>query len=191
MKLKITSGSLKGRFINGPKGDQTRPTSEKVRQSFFNSYRHLLENCSFLDLFAGTGAMGIEAYSCGASKVVLVEKHRLALQVIHQNLSLLQIENKIKVIGKDAIKAIEDLEADDHPFDLIYIDPPYAQQKIKEEILLAIDKSSLIRQGSSIFLEENVHYVTPIEKLPYHRLSYQKTKEIGDTLIHVFTVLNV
>ncbi len=186
MKLKITSGTLKGRLIQGPKGDQTRPTAEKVRQSFFNSYRSALENSSFLDVFAGSGAMGIEAYSCGAHPVILIESHKFALEAICSNLKSLELENEISVIGKDALLALDTLSRQNISFEFIYLDPPYAMQSLKEKTLRFLDSSPLIKPGTTLFLEEDVHNTTMIEGLSMQRLRYSKTKEIGDILIHVF-----
>jgi len=186
LKLKITSGSLKGRYLDAPKGEQTRPTSEKVRQSFFNAHRSLVEEAIFLDLFAGSGAMGIEALSCGASDVILVENHRLAIQAIEKNLQLLQIVDQVTLVRKDALQALEELERKKTTFSIIFVDPPYAHIAIKEKVLLFCDQSSLLKEGGFLFLEENIHHQTSIKTLPLKNLVLRKTKEIGETLIHEF-----
>lgn len=130
--------------------------------------------------------MGIEAFSTGATSVTLVENHKLAIQAIENNLKSLQIADQVTLMRKDALQALEELERKKITFSIIYVDPPYAHVAIKEKVLLFCDQSSLIKQGGYLFLEENKHHQTPIKKLSLQKLVLSTTKEIGETLIHVF-----
>ncbi|MBS0629535.1 MAG: 16S rRNA (guanine(966)-N(2))-methyltransferase RsmD [Verrucomicrobia bacterium] len=107
-----------------PKGDTTRPTSAKLRGSIFDILQNQIEGKSFLDLFAGSGSMGIEALSRGASLAFFVEKDRAAIHCIKENLTSLQIE--ATVLQMDAASAVKRLIREGKQFDLIYIDPPYS-----------------------------------------------------------------
>jgi 16S rRNA (guanine966-N2)-methyltransferase len=119
--MRIISGKYKGRPINMPKG--IRPTQGKVRKALFDILGDI-EGLSFLELFAGSGGVGIEALSNGAKEAVFVEKDSICVKRIEGNLSLLGCLG-YRVIGLDALKAIERLYRDKHKFDIIFLDPPY------------------------------------------------------------------
>ncbi|MBI5274186.1 MAG: 16S rRNA (guanine(966)-N(2))-methyltransferase RsmD [Chlamydiales bacterium] len=174
-------------MLHSPKGEQTRPTSEKVRQSFFNAYKHLLPNTIFLDLFAGSGAMGFEAISHGAAKVFLVENHKLALAAIHQNITSLDISKQVQVIPYDVLTTLHKLAKQQLVFDMVYIDPPYRFNEIKASVLHFLDTSSLIKKGAFIFLEENVHFCSHIHEASFQQIVYNRTKTLGETIIHEFS----
>ena len=130
--MRVTGGYLKGRRLNVPRG--IRPTQDKVRSAIFNILRDKIENATFLDLFAGSGSMGIEALSRGAKRVVFVEKSRKALLVLKENLKRCELkslgytdmakEMRPQIVAKDALKVVHHgVEIDG--FDIIFADPPY------------------------------------------------------------------
>ncbi|MDD2430623.1 MAG: 16S rRNA (guanine(966)-N(2))-methyltransferase RsmD [Firmicutes bacterium] len=124
--MRIVGGRHKGRTIKGPvKADhsKTRPTTDRVRESLFNIIAPHIRGANFLDLYAGTGAVGIEALSRGARSLTLVEKDRFMVKIIKDNLSSLGEE--AEVLPLDVSKALENLRQKDSKYDIIFADPPY------------------------------------------------------------------
>jgi 16S rRNA (guanine966-N2)-methyltransferase len=120
---KITGGQLGSRKLRSPKGSQTRPTPGRVKESLFSILMHRTEGARVLDLFAGTGAIGFEAASRGATRVVSVESRRDVAHAIEEAAKNLGIEDVVTVFPAPAERALYRLEG---PFDIVYLDPPYA-----------------------------------------------------------------
>ena len=121
--MNITAGKYKGQKIQAPDESITRPTLSKVRMSVFNTLQAIIdfEGTSFLDMYSGSGIMGLEALSRGFSRIVMIEKNKKIYNVIKSNIKKYEKDNNIKLIFGDSLKVCEKLE----PFDIIYIDPPY------------------------------------------------------------------
>ena len=123
---RIIGGSGKGRRLQAPKGDVTRPSAARLRQSLFDMLAPRLPGCRFLDLFAGSGAVGLEALSRGAAHVTLVDASAAAVDSIRRNLaSLAAAGGDTRVLRQDARAALIGLAAAGEPFDVVYVDPPY------------------------------------------------------------------
>ncbi len=122
---RVVTGKYRGAVLAAPKGDATRPTTDKVKEAIFSSIQGRIPDCRFLDLFSGTGQMGIEALSRGADKIVLVDKGGPAISVIKKNLEKIRAQDdpNVRVLKKSATAAIESLK--DDKFDIVYMDPPY------------------------------------------------------------------
>jgi len=121
--VRIVAGSRKGHRIAAPKGVVTRPTGDRVREAVFNIVGPV-EEARVLDVFAGSGAMGLEALSRGAARVVFVERDRDACRVIQQNLEKLRLTGAV-VLCQDAVRALREEAARGHRYDLILVDAPY------------------------------------------------------------------
>jgi 16S rRNA (guanine(966)-N(2))-methyltransferase RsmD len=119
--MRIIAGSRKGHRIDAPKGRATRPTSDRVRENVFNLVQGWVADANVLDLFAGSGAMGIEALSRGAERAVFVESHADACRVIDRNLEKLRLTGAHVACGD----VIRHLAADTRTYDLVFCDPPY------------------------------------------------------------------
>ncbi len=132
MKLRIIAGDLGGRFIDAPRGRHTRPTAERVREAWFSALARDVEGARVADLYAGSGALGIEALSRGAAHVHFVESDRRTAALLHRNLAVLDLADRSVVVRGDAIGWIDDFDAteDGHgpgaPLDLVLADPPYS-----------------------------------------------------------------
>ncbi len=125
MRVRIIAGDLGGRFINTPPGSLTHPMSERARGAIFNSLGSKVSGAKVLDAFAGSGAIGLEAISRGASEVTFVERDRVAQRVIAENVAALGVEQKSIVIKTTVNNWLETAATDE--FDLIFADPPYNQ----------------------------------------------------------------
>jgi 16S rRNA (guanine966-N2)-methyltransferase len=126
--MRVVAGSARGRRLDGPTGAGTRPTSDRVRESVFNALlsRMDLEGTRVLDLFAGTGALGIEALSRGASEAVFVESDRNAVATIRRNLTATGLAERATVVTQRAENWLRGPAADGESFDVAFCDPPYA-----------------------------------------------------------------
>ncbi len=162
--LHIIGGKFKNRRLHSPKGDCTRPTSALLRGAVFNMLQGSIENARFLDVCAGTGAMGLEALSRGASEAVFIEKDRHASQCIKSNLTELQEDKHAVVYGADALAILKKLSEKNERFHVIYIDPPYEAKvhlsnrsvSLAAALLEAIDSSKLLDKEGYLFIEEAV-----------------------------------
>ncbi|MCK4934614.1 MAG: 16S rRNA (guanine(966)-N(2))-methyltransferase RsmD [Simkaniaceae bacterium] len=178
MTLRITGGIFRNRKIQAPKGTQTRPTLEKVRKAVFDKLQQKCENALFLDLFAGSGAMGLEAVSRGAKGVVFVEYDRLAIDCLKKNINSLEIENQCQILKGKAEQILNKLQS---PFDIIYIDPPY-EKGYAEKILELIDKNKLLAENGILFVEERA----PLKNLSLINLELKQQKTYGSTKLYQF-----
>lgn len=172
--MNITAGKYKGQKIKAPDENITRPTLSKVRMSIFNTLQAMtnFEGASFLDMYAGSGIMGLEALSRGFSKVVSIEKNKKVYNVIKSNFKKYEQENDLKLILGDSIKVCEKLN---EKFDIIYIDPPYFSG-VYEQSLNVVKKIS----NNIIILE----HVTDIDLTGFKIL---KQKKYGDKFITFLT----
>lgn len=143
-----TAGSLPLKCIEGR---DTRPTTDRIKETLFNMIQRELPGCRFLDLFAGTGAIGIEALSRGAKEAVFVENQQKALACIRENLSFTKLSDRARVLKGDAVTALYQLEGEGG-FDIIFMDPPYGQG-LEQQVLAALAHSSLADGHTTLILE--------------------------------------
>ncbi len=157
---RVIAGSAKGRHLVTPEGMNTRPTTDRLKEALFGMIQFDLAGSSFLDLFAGSGQMGIEALSRGASSLVLVEQDPRALSCIRRNLQLTGFAKQSRLISASVERAIPMLQKEGLKFDLIFMDPPYDhgfEKKIGELIaehdLLSEDGMLIIESSSGTEVE--------------------------------------
>jgi 16S rRNA (guanine966-N2)-methyltransferase len=149
MTLRIAGGLFRSRILKTPRGNKTRPTTEMTRSAVFNICQRMIEGARFLDLFAGSGAMGFEAISRGACFATFVESDRQAAECIRDNAEALGLQQQVQILTMDVKLALNRLMS---PFDLIYIDPPYEKETI--DILNTIVQKKLLAPHGRLFLEE-------------------------------------
>ena len=178
--MRLTGGTLKNHSLIAPKGAATRPTSEKLRQAVFNILQHQIEESQFLDLFAGSGAMGIEALSRGASHATFIEKHPAVLRCLRHNLANLNLLSRSTILATDALVALKKLAKKKVVFDLIYIDPPYKEETLQQEILFFLDASALLHSNGLIFVEVASNTTLP----ELECLTLEKKRKVGSS--HLF-----
>ena len=179
MSLRIIGGQFKGRVLKSPKGASTRPTQGMLRESVFNICQNEIHGARFLDLFAGSGAMGLEALSRGASHATLVESDRRAMCSIRENVAILQAASQTNLLNIDVKQALKRLSA---PYNIIYVDPPYdlPAAPFVEELL----SRDLIATNGILFIEERNH---PQPSPPqFSSLSLVSTRRFGEALLHQY-----
>lgn len=182
--MRIISGQAKGRRLKSPKGRNTRPTSDRVKEAIFNILNPYIPGCLFLDLYAGTGNIGIEALSRGSKASVFVENNSAALKVIHDNLALTGFENDAQVIRGSVISALEKFQNEDRKFDIIFLDPPY-ERDLSLPALQKINDNNLLAEDGMILLEHHQR-----EKYPERigRLFLTRQNKYGDTMISFYKI---
>ena len=147
--LRVSGGKYRGRNLNVPE-DVTVPTKARVREAMMSICAHAIDNGYVLDLFAGSGALGIEALSRGASYCVFVDADRKASKIISDNLALLK-EKNARVYNLDALEALSRLKGT--CFDLVFIDPPYAKKELYSRCLSFLLENDMLNDGATILLE--------------------------------------
>jgi 16S rRNA (guanine(966)-N(2))-methyltransferase RsmD len=166
--LRIISGTLKGRRLFSAKGLGLRPTSDRVRESVFDILQGTIAGRRVLDLFAGTGAMGIEALSRGAMAAVFVENHPRSLEALRRNLASCRLEGVSEVLAKEAEGSLRVLEGRGEGFELIFLDPPYGKG-LALRTLAGLAASGLLKPGALIAAEhsvaEEVEGVAPLARV--------------------------
>ncbi len=174
----MIAGSLRGRRIGSPRGLSTRPTSDRVRESLFNLLGPLPGDASVLDLFAGSGALGIEALSRGAARVTFVERERGALRALRQNLTDLGIGERASVVVGDAGSALAIAPG---PWDLVLADPPYDSEDVER---IVSEGSDLLAPGGVLAIE---HAETRPSPDPPESLAVWKSRRYGRTRVTLYS----
>lgn len=182
MSLRIIGGAFKGRSLKTPKVSTTRPTQGMLREAVFNICQNVIEGARFLDLFAGSGAMGIEAISRGAGQATFVEQNRQAIACIKENIAAFEIEGQTQIIALDAVRALHSLAKQGSKFDLVYVDPPY-----DIPVTPLIDAIiPLLAAESLLFVEERHSPKTPIQPYVPPQLILKDSRRFGIALLHQY-----
>jgi 16S rRNA (guanine(966)-N(2))-methyltransferase RsmD len=181
--MRIISGTSKGRRLATPKGQALRPTSDRVKESIFNILGQVVQGKLVLDLFAGTGNLGIEAVSRGARRVLFVERGREATRLIKSNLSQCGMAMLAEIIPKDVIRAIGILHQRGEAFDIILMDPPYEKGLI-EKTLWKLQSHRIYQDDSILIIEHDRREPLPKDLFGWNLIRQRK---IGDTLVSFLT----
>jgi 16S rRNA (guanine966-N2)-methyltransferase len=182
--LRVISGCARGHKLKTIKGTATRPTSDKVKESVFNRLAEHIAGSDVLDIFAGSGSLGIEALSRGAASAVFIDKSPECCSVIRDNLAHTKLANHAEVYCIDYIRGIERLHRDGRKFDLIMMDPPYNKNFIQEALKLMI--SNDIMKDNSIIVTEHSASDTLPERCG--RLEAVDRRKYGDTMITIYKI---
>ena len=189
--MRIVTGKFKGReIISPPKSIELRPTSDRVREAIFDVIRFNIADSVFLDLFAGSGAIGIEAISEGARFSVFVEKNPVALRVIKQNIKMLGIENQALVIKQDVLNFIKSpfsFESFKEKFDFVFLDPPYAS-KLAGQTMQALVNFSFLKSDSIIIAEHFGSEALPDELKGTNSLKKFREKKYGKIAVSYYSI---
>ena len=185
--MRIIAGKYRSRILKSLKGIALRPTSDRLRETLFNILGPNVSGSRFLDVFAGTGAVGIEALSRGALEVVFIENHAPAAVLIRRNLAALEITSGAQVLALDALRALEKIahqhKATDAPFDFVFVDPPYAQKSQYDRVLGFLGSAPFLSQGSLVIVEHRRTF-----ELPHRigRLLQTRILQQGDAALSFF-----
>lgn len=161
--MRVITGTARGRRLGELKGSATRPTTDKVKEAMFSAIQFQVQGARVLDLFAGTGQLGIEALSRGAQSAVFVDSRREAVQLVRDNLALTRLEANAQVVCGDALGY---LAGTAQRFDLIFLDPPYAAELLTQA-LARIMQDDLVSPGGFIVAESAHDKLLPAPLPPY------------------------
>lgn len=175
--MRVISGEKKGMKLFSTKEQNTRPTEDRIKEALFNILTDIDENSLVLDLFAGTGSIGIEFLSRGVNFAVFSEKSKTNLKCIKDNIRHTNYENKSKIYFGDYINNLENIAKDFSGFDYIFIDPPYEEVKMYYESLELIYRLKLLNRGGIIILESN----SELDLRKYNKI---KEKKYGKKFIY-------
>jgi len=190
--MRVISGTFKGRKLIPPKGLTIRPTPDKVKGAIFNILGDRIIESSFLDLFAGTGAIGIEALSRGAKEIIFVDDNIKAINLIKENLSRCKMQDaRCKIVKENAVEFIKSVGQGFSPakFDFIFLDPPY-KSDLGEKALIEISSFNILKEDGEIIWEH--YYKTPPLPPPLLKggegeLQLKRTICYGDTALSFFS----
>ena len=157
--MRIIAGKYRSRKLHAPPADmELRPTSDRLRETLFNVVAPRTPDSVWLDLFSGTGAVGIEALSRGARFVYFVETDKKAVRVIRRNFEELGIMENFELIQGDAIQALKSLEEQKLECDMVFVDPPYKSHGAYQQVLGYLAGSGMVREKSVVIAEHDKHY---------------------------------
>ena len=181
MLTRIMTGSLKRRTLLLPAGD-VRPTREMVRKAMFDVLAGVFDGITVLDLFAGSGALGLEALSAGCRAVTFVEKQPMCCRVIRENARRLQVERQCRIVSGDAVRVMADLSRQRETFGVVFADPPYAGDEAKK-CLLALGACDIVSAPGLVVLE---HHKSVALAPRCGSLILWQTKHYGDTNVSFY-----
>ena len=178
--MRITAGVHRSRTLKTLKSDHTRPTSDKIRQAIFSKVGPFFQEGSFLDVFCGTGAMGLEALSRGMDRVLAFENHGPAAAIINENVKLLKEEKNFKLMRGDAQNLIQ---KDNGLFDIVFMDPPYDYKDF--DLMISLIVKHAVHDDSIIIVESDSQHTL---KESYSQFTCTQEKVYGHTKLCYFEV---
>lgn len=177
--MRVIGGIYRGRSLRTVAGLKVRPTSDRLRETLFNILAPRISESAFLDVCAGSGAVGIEALSRGAQAVTFIERNRDACAVIRTNLSSLSINQDATIISRDASLALKQLEQSGRKFDVVYFDPPYASL-IYDSVMKELGSGNLLSTDAVVIVEHRIK--TPPEPV-YGRMRLVREVRQGESAL--------
>lgn len=188
---RVVTGRFRGAVLQAPEGDKTRPTTDKVKEALFSIIQCDVPDAEFLDLFAGSGQIGIEALSRGARRATLVEKSGGAAGIINRNIQKIRLDgsDEIRFLKMNVGQALERLGKDGEKFDIIFMDPPYkdASMRLDEEAKL-ISEYNLLAKDGMLIVEHDKDFTPPEEVNGLRRV---RSCSYGITVITFFRDSNI
>ncbi|AZU61406.1 16S rRNA (guanine(966)-N(2))-methyltransferase RsmD [Neobacillus mesonae] len=184
--MRVVSGICKGRPLKAVPGNTTRPTTDKVKEAIFNMIGPYFDGGIGLDLFAGSGGLGLEALSRGLEKVIFIDRDPKAIQIIYENIKACRLEDQTEVFRNDADRAVKALVKRGIGFDYIFMDPPYKKQHLIS-LMEKMDDQNMINDNGIVVCEHSFDV-----KLPHTvgRLGQIKYEQYGIIAVTIYSVLN-
>lgn len=176
--VRVISGSARGLKLNTPGDDRVRPTTDRVKESMFNIIQDWVYDSQVLDLFAGSGALGIEALSRGASQAVFCDNSLDSIKIIKSNIEKARVADRSQIVSGDFKRCLRDMEAKNQSFDMIFVDPPY-YEGLFEEVLDTISSCKILKKDGMVIVERDAK--KPIGQV--EGLEVYKEKKYGITML--------
>ncbi len=182
--MRVIAGTHRGRRLSAPRTDHLRPTSDRVREALFSILRNRLTNSRFLDLYAGTGAVGIEAVSRGATHVTSVESDSEALKLIQQNIQICQIGDALSMRAQAVEDFLDNPAQWNGPYDIVFADPPYSDAQTCSALLSEPQTEQLFNVDSWLVIEHATRTTLPVSLGP---TQFLRRYRYGDTSLSVYS----
>jgi 16S rRNA (guanine(966)-N(2))-methyltransferase RsmD len=179
--VRVVSGICKGRPLKAVPGNTTRPTTDKVKEALFNMIGPYFDGGLGLDLFAGSGGLGLEALSRGLDKVIFIDREPKAIQTIHENIKACKFEENAEVYRNDADRAIKALMKREISFDYIFLDPPYKKQQLVH-LMEKMDKQDLVKLDGIVVCEHSFDIELPQIVGRFSQIKHEKYGMIAVTI---------
>ena len=161
--MRVISGTARGKKLNSLEGLETRPTLDRVKEAVFNILQFNIKESSILDLFSGSGALAIEALSRGAKQAVVCDNSSKAIRIIKENLEATRLIEKVEIINKDYVQALEKLKNKSKKFDIIFLDPPYKTDYVIKSINYILEYKLLAEDGIIVVETDDENKIKEIE----------------------------
>ena len=179
--MRVIAGTARSLPLKTLEGYETRPTTDRIKETLFNMIQHGMCDCRFLDLFAGSGQIGLESLSRGGEYSVFVENNRKAAKCIEDNIKFTKFDQNARLIVSDVVSALYTIEGK-YKFDIIFMDPPY-NKELEKEVLQFLSTSSLLKPDTKIIVEASTETSFDyVEEMGFEITKYKKYK----TNVHVF-----
>lgn len=181
--MRVISGTARGKRLKAPRGMNTRPITDMIKEALFNVIGSDIADASVLDLFAGSGSVGVEALSRKASKVVFIDKSAEAIKIIKENLNNCGFVKGFEVYKNDVFRAIDLLQRRGEKFDYIYIDPPFTCEDIFPKVMNTIGKTDILAEKGIIIIRtpRKMSLKTRVNRIEQYRIS-----EYGESSLHYY-----
>jgi len=175
--MRIISGQFRGRKLKTLEGMNTRPTADRVKESLFNILNTKVYDANVLDLFAGSGALGLEALSRGAASCVFVDSSKEAIDIVKENVDLCKVQENSKIINKDYLEVLKNIN---NKFDIIFVDPPYSKGI---EIVVLENVKDILTEDGMVIIETDHTDIPPDE---INGLIKYDSRKYGRTIISFY-----
>lgn len=175
------AGSVRGRKLRGPIGLNFRPTTGRVKEFIFSYLGEELEGSKVLDLFSGTGSLGIEALSRGAKEIVFVDRSYQSLKILRKNLETCDFLEKARIMRINVFSLLRKMAQSGETFDFILADPPF-RRSLRGQIVRAVDENNLLKPKGLLVVEHDSHD----EDLGGHRLELMKQRRFGHCVVSIY-----
>ena len=185
--MRVISGKVRGLKLDTPKNLDVRPTTDRVKESLFNIINPYIRESNILDLFAGTGSLGIECLSRGAKNCVFVDKSKESIGIVKSNIKKARVENESTILNIDFKDAVKRLSVQKQKFDVIFMDPPYYENMFID-CLKSIDELNLLKEDGLIVVE---HDTNDLFDDNIGRLYKSREKKYGNTTITFYKLEEV
>lgn len=180
--MRVVSGDAKGRPLKAVPGTSTRPTTDKVKEAIFSMIGPYFEGGTVLDLYAGTGGLGIEALSRGMEQAVFIDLDSKSIETVRTNLKSIGYADRAEVYKNDAGRALKALSKRDAMFDLVFIDPPY-RLKHGDELMLTMQQLNLLQDQATVVLEYESSYIYPEV---FGNFKQIRKSQYGETAVSIY-----
>ncbi len=185
--MRVIAGSAKGKRLKAPSGKETRPITDMIKEALFNVIGPNIQDAHFLDLFSGSGSVGIEALSRGAAEVFFIDNNPAAVRIIYENLDNCNFIDDYEVYCNDVLRAVNILHKNGAKFDYIYIDPPFTVEGIFMDVMEKLDKVDILKPQGSIIIRTRRYKELPdtMSRLTRYRHNYY-----GESAMHYYSVMS-